>query len=74
VLTAGYLLWMLRSVNFGDPTPRWVNADLEDVGTVEWLAWTPLLVGIIAIGIYPKIVFGATDDAVINLITTAFGG
>ena len=74
VLTAGYMLWMLRSVNFGDPSAKWLSADLEDVGTIEWVAWAPLVVGIIAIGIYPKIVFGATDDAVINLITRAFGG
>jgi len=74
VLTAGYMLWMLRSVNFGDPSAKWLGADLEDVDTIEWVAWAPLVVGIIAIGIYPKIVFGATDDAVINLITRAFGG
>jgi NADH-quinone oxidoreductase subunit M len=74
VLTAGYMLWMLRSVNFGDPASEFVNADLEDVDTYEWLAWAPLLVGIIAIGVFPKIVFGATNDAVINLVQTAFGG
>ena len=33
VLTAGYLLWMLRSVNFGDAPAKWVNADLADVDT-----------------------------------------
>ena len=74
VLTAGYMLWMLRSVDFGEPSAKWLAADLEDVGTIEWVAWAPLVVLIIAIGIYPKIVFGATDDAVINLITRAFGG
>ena len=74
VLTAGYMLWMLRSVNFGEPSAKWLSADLEDVDTIEWVAWAPLVVGIIAIGIYPKLVFGATDDAVINLITRAFGG
>jgi len=74
VLTAGYMLWMLRSVNFGDPPDRWLNEDLEDVDTIEWVAWAPLVVGIIAIGVFPKLVFGFTDDAVINLITRAFGG
>jgi len=28
----------------------------------------------IAIGIYPKIVLGATNDAVVNLVGKAFGG
>jgi NADH-quinone oxidoreductase subunit M len=74
VLTAGYMLWMLRSVDFGDPPQRWLNADLEDVNTIEWIAWAPLVIGIIAIGIYPKIVLGATDDAVVNLVLRAFGG
>jgi NADH-quinone oxidoreductase subunit M len=74
VLTAGYMLWMLRSVNFGDLPQQWLNADLEDVNTIEWIAWAPLVVGIIAIGIYPKIVLGATDDAVVNLVQRAFGG
>jgi NADH-quinone oxidoreductase subunit M len=74
VLTAGYMLWMLRSVDFGDPPPQWLNADLEDVNTIEWIAWAPLVIGIIAIGIYPKIVLGATDDAVVNLVLRAFGG
>jgi NADH:ubiquinone oxidoreductase subunit 4 (subunit M) len=68
------MLWMLRSVNFGDPPQQWLNADLEDVNTIEWIAWAPLVVGIIAIGIYPKIVLGATDDAVVNLVQRAFGG
>ncbi len=74
VLTAGYMLWMLRSVNFGDPPAKLLNTELEDVDTYEWIAWAPLVVGIIAIGIFPKLIFGATNDAVINLIARAFGG
>ena len=30
----------------------------------EWLAWTPLLVGIVVLGIFPNLIFGMTDDAV----------
>ena len=74
VLTAGYMLWMLRSINFGKPSGEWVSAQLKDVGTYEWIAWAPLVILIIAIGLYPKIVFGATNDAVINLVASAFGG
>ncbi|MFB3098943.1 MAG: NADH-quinone oxidoreductase subunit M, partial [Acidimicrobiia bacterium] len=74
VLTAGYMLWMLRSINFGKPSGEWVSAQLKDVDTYEWIAWAPLVILIIAIGVYPKIVFGATNDAVINLVASAFGG
>ena len=74
VLTAGYMLWMLRSINFGKPSGEWVSAQLKDVDTYEWIAWAPLVIFIIAIGLYPKIVFGATNDAVINLVASAFGG
>jgi len=74
VLTAGYMLYMLRNVNFGEPSQEWLDQDFKDVDTYEWLAWAPLVIGTIAIGIFPKIVFGATNDAVIGLVEKAFGG
>jgi NADH-quinone oxidoreductase subunit M len=74
VMTAGYMLWMLRSVNFGEPSAEWLDHDLHDIDKFEWMAWAPLVVMTIAIGIYPKIVLGATNDAVANLVTKAFGG
>jgi NADH-quinone oxidoreductase subunit M len=74
VLTAGYMLYMLRNVNFGEPSEEWVAKDLHDVDTSEWLAWAPLVFGIFVIGIWPKVVFGATNDAVIGLVERAFGG
>jgi NADH-quinone oxidoreductase subunit M len=74
VMTAGYMLWMLRSVNFGEPSAEWADHDLHDIDKFEWMAWAPLVVMTIAIGIYPKIVLGATNDAVANLVAKAFGG
>jgi NADH-quinone oxidoreductase subunit M len=74
VLTAGYMLYMLRNVNFGEPSDEWVGKEFHDVDLSEWLAWAPLIIGTIAIGIFPKIVFGATNDAVIGLVERAFGG
>ena len=65
---------MLRSVNFGDAPAKWLNADLADVNTYEWIAWAPLVVAIIAIGVYPDFVLGATNEAVVDLVTRAFGG
>ena len=74
VLTAGYMLYMLRNVNFGEPSEEWLNKKFDDVDTAEWLAWAPLVIGTLVIGIFPKLVFGATNQAVINLVETAFGG
>ena len=73
VLTAGYMLWMLQRVNLGEPSDEWDGHDFEDVTRYEWMAWTPLLVATVVIGIYPNIVLGATRDAVVNLVQTAFG-
>ncbi len=74
VLTAGYMLWMLQKVNLGEPNAEWSGKEFHDVDRYEWLAWAPLLIGIVAIGIFPKIVFGATDSTVEALVRTAFGG
>jgi len=73
VLTAGYMLWMLRQVNLGEPKAEWEGHTFQDVDTMEWLAWAPLVVLTLAIGIFPNIVFDSTNDAVIDLITTTFG-
>ena len=74
VLTAGYLLWMLQKVNLGEPKAEWDGHEFHDADGFELAAWVPLIVTIIAIGVYPKIVFGATTDAVQALVQTAFGG
>jgi NADH-quinone oxidoreductase subunit M len=74
VLTAGYMLYMLRNVNFGEPAEEWAGHDFHDVDMSEWLAWTPLVIGTILIGIFPRVIFGATNDAVIGLVEKAFGG
>jgi NADH:ubiquinone oxidoreductase subunit 4 (subunit M) len=44
------------------------------VDKYELGAWVPLVASIIAIGVYPPIVFGATNDSVVKLVTSAFGG
>jgi NADH-quinone oxidoreductase subunit M len=74
VLTAGYMLWMLQRVNLGEPSEEWSGKDLPDADGFELAAWVPLVVAIFAIGVFPKIVFGATNDAVSELVRRAFGG
>jgi NADH-quinone oxidoreductase subunit M len=68
VLTAGYMLWMLQRVNFGQPSTEWEGQALHDVDRWEMAAWVPLIVAIIAIGVFPRLVFGATNDSVVDMI------
>jgi NADH-quinone oxidoreductase subunit M len=73
VFAAGYLLWMLQRVAFGTPTEEFADAHVHDVHTPEWLAWTPMLVLIVALGVYPRLIFEATDGAV-QLALKGLGG
>jgi NADH-quinone oxidoreductase subunit M len=74
VLTAGYFLWLIQRVNLGRPTARWADEPLDDVLRFEWVAWTPLLILIIALGLFPRLVFGVQDAAVASLMSTVLGG
>jgi NADH-quinone oxidoreductase subunit M len=64
ILTAGYFLWMIQRVNMGVLPDRWKESALADTLTVEWVAWVPLLVLVLALGVFPRLVFGTTDNAV----------
>ena len=64
VFAAGYLLWLLQRVAFGEPKEEWKGHEPHDVEPAEWIAWTPLLVLILVLGILPNLIFQVTDDAV----------
>ena len=68
VLTAGYFLWLLQRVNLGVVPERWRNERFSDVMGIELGAWAPLLVLILAFGVYPRFIFGITDTAVQGLL------
>ena len=72
VLTAGYMLWMLQKVNLGEPNAEWDGHQFHDVDRFELAAWVPLIVLIVAIGVFPKIIFGSTTDAVVDLVSGTF--
>jgi NADH-quinone oxidoreductase subunit M len=74
VLAAAYLLWLLQRTAFGVPKEEYAaDPHIHDVVATEWIAWLPLLVLILGLGIYPQLVFGVTDDAVVTSLA-AFGG
>ena len=64
VLAAGYLLWMFQRVAFGEPKEEFADAHIHDVHGPEWLAWTPMLLLIVVLGVLPGLMFDVTDGAV----------
>jgi NADH-quinone oxidoreductase subunit M len=67
ILTAGYFLWMLQRVNFGKVPERWEGKPLADITTIEYISWSPLIVGTLLLGVVPLLVFGMTNTAVASL-------
>jgi NADH-quinone oxidoreductase subunit M len=72
VFAAGYLLWMFQRTAFGMPKEEFADAHIHDVHGPEWIAWTPMLLGIVVLGVLPGILFNLTDPAV-KLALSAFG-
>jgi NADH-quinone oxidoreductase subunit M len=42
--------------------------DIRDVGIAEWIAWTPMLILILVLGVYPHLLFRIFDPAVEGLV------
>ncbi|HUP69320.1 MAG TPA: NADH-quinone oxidoreductase subunit M [Acidimicrobiales bacterium] len=71
VLAAGYLLWMFQRTAFGTPKEEFAKAHVHDVHPLEWVAWAPMLALIFVLGVYPRLIFGITDEAV-QTVSSAF--
>ena len=67
ILTAGYMLWLIQRLNLGQATEQRIGEKLPDVRPVELAAWAPLLVGILALGVYPRAILEMTNNAVTGL-------
>jgi len=72
VFAAGYLLWMLQRVAFGTVRDEFKSSHIHDLHIPEYLAWTPLLLGIVILGIFPSLLFSMTNGAV-GLVTSGVG-
>ncbi len=67
VLAAGYLLWLLQRTAMGEPPAEFADdPNITDVSTTEWIAWAPLLFGIVLFGVLPGLIFEVTDPAVVE--------
>ena len=74
ILTAGYFLWMLQRVNMGSMPERWREHRLGDIFAIEWLSWTPLLILILALGLFPRVIFGISQEAVNGIMAVLGAG
>jgi NADH-quinone oxidoreductase subunit M len=74
ILTAGYFLWMLQRVNMGSLPERWREHRLGDIFAIEWLSWTPLLFLILALGLFPRVIFGISQEAVNGIMAVLGAG
>jgi NADH-quinone oxidoreductase subunit M len=69
VLTVLYFLVMLRQVIYGIVTNRWRDEPLRDAIATDLLAWVPLVVLSVAIGLWPRLILGISDAAVRGLLS-----
>jgi NADH-quinone oxidoreductase subunit M len=63
VLTATYFLVMVRRVAYGQTSLK-----LPDLARHELVAWTPLVVLLLVVGLWPRALLGLTDPAVRMLL------
>lgn len=66
-LTAAYFLRLLRQLTHGLPTPE-VRAGRAAISRTEWLAWAPLVLLILAVGVLPALVLGGTLQPLTTLL------
>ncbi len=66
IFAAGYLLWLLQRVAFGTPREEFAEADIPDLHVTDYIAWVPMLILILALGVYPNFIFRVTDGSVVH--------
>jgi NADH-quinone oxidoreductase subunit M len=55
-------------IEHGDEQGDHDEPDLHDVSLVEWIAWTPMLIAILVLGVVPNLLFDFIDPAVTELV------
>jgi NADH-quinone oxidoreductase subunit M len=73
IFAAGYLLWLLQRVAFGTPKEEFAEEHVHDMHVTDYLAWAPMIVLIVVLGVYPQILFRVTDGAVIQSLSAISG-
>ncbi len=69
MLTAAYLLWMVRRVAFGALNPE--RATMPEMTVTEALSLAPLCLGVLLVGVFPQTLVGVMSrsvEAVVSLL------
>lgn len=72
ILSASYLLYMIQRVLLGKLNPKWTA--LPDINARELMTLVPLMVLILAIGIYPNLILDYMIPTLDALLKTLGGG
>ncbi|GAB4295652.1 MAG: NADH-quinone oxidoreductase subunit M [Myxococcota bacterium] len=67
IFSAVYLLWMYRRVFFGRLSKE-ENMGLTDLSVREWVVFLPLLVLIVAMGVFPQFFLSRMEGSVENFV------
>jgi len=67
LLGAGYMLWTLQRIFFGNLNPKWNT--LADLTAREYLMLVPLCIIIIFLGVYPSAMLNMMNTSVNSLVT-----
>ncbi|MER6607199.1 NADH-quinone oxidoreductase subunit M [Streptomyces sp. NPDC000927] len=68
LLTAAYMLIVVRRVCMGDTDAKREEPRLADVQAYEFATWTPLVALTVLAGLWPAVLLGLTDPAVQKLL------
>jgi NADH-quinone oxidoreductase subunit M len=68
ILAAAYLLWLLQRVAFGTPKEEFAHEHVHDMHVTDYIAWVPMVVAIVLLGIYPNFIFRVTDPAITAMV------
>jgi len=66
IITAGYFLYMIQRILLGPLNPAWAN--ITDINRRELFTLVPLMILIIAIGVYPLLILNYQSLAITDLI------
>jgi NADH-quinone oxidoreductase subunit M len=68
ILAAAYLLWLLQRVAFGTPKEEFAHEHVHDMHATDYIAWVPMIVAILLLGVYPNFIFRVTDPAISAMV------
>lgn len=66
IVGAGYTLWLVKRVVFGEVGNAHV-AELEDINPREWIVLTAFAAGVLVLGVYPKLLTDLMEPAIAQL-------